>query len=150
MRFQAPLGQHPHIHRCTHTPAYMHTHTQRCSHSYIHTHIYTPTHHLLTYMQHKDTYSLTHTFIVNTHKYTRFYTLIKHTCAHLHSTLFLSSKDPELSLLDSRDLECPGESMETHRKPISSFLPTLALLCYIPPPATSALRLWTTPLKGNL
>jgi len=65
----------------------------------------------------------------------------------LHS--FLLAKDEEASPLDSRGLECPRGSLETHRKPISSFLTQTGtpMLCSL----SCLQNLWDSrPLKWNL
>ena len=109
-----------HTYTCTHADTHTYTHT----HTYTQTHtlkIHTYTHQYITNIlicrQYKDTYSQTHT-LTDRHAHTNLHshTLIKHTCAHIYTTRFLSSKGPEPSPLDSRYVECLGESMGQSRR----------------------------------
>lgn len=120
----------------TYTYAHLHLHTCRYTHPDVHTHTYTQTHtlkytHIHTHLSQtfphvSNTKTRTHKLLpLQTGMHTQTYTLsysYQIYCAHIHSTLFFSCKEPVPSPLDSRDLEIPRKRMETHRKPISSFL----------------------------
>ena len=147
MSIQVPLREYTHIYTCPHADA----HTQMLTLMHIHrhiplkyTHIHTHTSQTFSYVCNTKTH--THKLIhLHRHAHTNVHTVIHSShCTHTHHSI-PSSKDPEPSPLDSRDIECLGKAW----KPTGNLFPlpwaTLELLCYIPIPATEFLGLWPIP-----
>lgn len=104
-------------------------------HPYIHTRI------SQTFSHTRNTKTHTHKCVpLQTGTHIQTYTVIKHTCTHMHLCSFLLTKDQEPGSLDSRGLDCPGETGKPIRNLLSVSGPNVELLCYIPLSATRVSR----------
>lgn len=113
-------------------------------HTLIHTHRHAQNTHTSTYYKHSHTHATqthAHELIhiqtsIHIQTYTYSYTHQTHIYTYIHVSPLLPSKDEEPSPLDCKGLECTRGSLETQRKPISSFLTQTGthMLCSFLPP----------------